>query len=49
MMMVAKEKQQNYTILYGRYYLQISKAITFGKFSNHTKYEKSNVSSHLHF
>ena len=36
------------TILYDRYYLQNSKAITFEKIANHTKYQKPNIPSHLH-
>ena len=37
------------TILYDRYYLQNFKVTTLAKIANHTKYEKSNVPSHLHF
>ena len=37
-----------YTILYDRYCWQNCKVITFVKNSNHTKYKKSNVPSHLH-
>ena len=36
------------TMLYDRYYLPNCKAFTFAKILNHTKYKKSNVSSHLH-
>ena len=36
-------------ILYDRYYLQNSKAITFEKTRSHTKYKEPNVPSHLYF
>ena len=46
--MVARGRNQVNTILYDRYYLQNSKAISFEKIANHAKYEKPNVPSYLY-